>query len=304
MHTDTIPSPATLVDALNDVFGPQNGSRASHAKGLFVEGEFVANGRAAAITRAPHLQAGQRSDVLARFSVGGGNPRASDKARSVRGLALRFAFDEGSTDLVMMSAPVFFIKHPAHFVDYFQARRADPATGQPDPQRIAAFNAAHPDTRPHIDHLAATAPPASYATTPYFAIHAFRFIDKSDQTVHARWRLEPVAGRIGLDEAQLATMPDDFLANELAARLAVGPAEFDLWLQIAEDGDALDDPTMLWPAERAQLNVGRLRLNALVNPEQDVMFNPVALVDGIEASNDPVLRARLAVYRVSRERRS
>ena len=107
-----------------------------------------------------------------------------------------------------------------------------------------------------------------------------------------------------MDEAQLSTLPDDFLADELTTRLAAGPAEFDLWLQIAEDGDPLDDPTVTWPADRAQLNVGRLRLTALAHPQQDVMFNPVALVDGIEASNDPVLRARLPAYRVSQERRA
>jgi len=304
MHSATSLDPAAFVDALNAVFGPQNGNRASHAKGLFLEGDFEANGRAAAITRAPHLETGRRSRVLARFSVGGGNPRASDKARSVRGLALRFDFGEGSTDLVMMSAPVFFIRHPAHFVDYFEARRPDAATGLVDPERIAAFNASHPDTRPHIEHLASVAPPASYATSPYFAIHAFRFIDKGDQTVHARWHMEPLAGRKSLDETGLSTLPDDFLAEELATRLSMGPVEFELWLQIAEDGDALDDPTVTWPMDRAQLNVGRLRLTAFVHPSQDVMFNPMALVDGIEASNDPVLRARLAAYRVSRERRT
>lgn len=302
--TDLSGAPAEFVDALNDVFGRHPQKRASHAKGIFVTGDFVANGRAEAITRAPHLQSGAHSQVIARFSVGGGNPKASDKGKSVRGLAIRFTFAGEEADLVMMSAPVFFINHPSHFVAFFQARCPLAETGQPDQERVAAFNAAHPDTKPHIEHLAASAVPASYGTSPYFAVHAFRFVDKGDQTVHARWRAEPLAGRRGLDPEELATLSDHFLVDELAQRLANGPVEFDLWLQVAEEGDNVVDPTVAWPDDRPQLNVGRLRILGIAEPAEDIMFNPVNLVDGIAASDDPVLHARLPVYKVSRERRS
>lgn len=164
-----------FVDALNGVFGVHPGARASHAKGVCVAGEFVPSGAAAAFTVAAHLQR-QRSTVIGRFSVGGGNPRASDKAKTVRGLALRFEFGAGrTTDLVMISAPVFFVAKAEHFIGFMEARRPDPATGKPDPERIRAFNDAHPDTRPQIEYLSRTAVPASYGTTAYWAVNAFKF---------------------------------------------------------------------------------------------------------------------------------
>lgn len=297
--------PEAYVDALNAVFGRHAGAHASHAKGLCVAGSFTATGDAKALTTAGFLQGGT-TPVTGRFSIGGGNPRASDKGKTVRGLALRFSPANGElTELVMISAPVFFVSKAEHFIPFLEARRPDPATGKPDAAKVKAFNESHPDTKPQAEYLAGTPVPASYGTAPYWAVSAFKFSNAEGKTVHARWRFEPRAGRLGLSEDELKTLPDDFLAGEIGQRLAKGPVEFDAWLQLAAPSDNVTDPTVQWPADRPQVNVGRLALQKLA-PEGcgTQMFNPLALARGISASDDSTLHVRPAVYGASLGRRT
>jgi catalase len=297
--------PEAYVDALNAVFGKHAGAHASHAKGLCVAGSFTATGEGKAVTTAGFLQGGT-TPVTGRFSVGGGNPRASDKGKSVRGLAVRFSPENGElTDLVMISTPVFFVSKAEHFIPFLEARRPDPATGKPDAAKVKAFNDSHPDTKPQAEYLGSTPVPASYGTTPYWPVSAFKLTNAEGKTVHARWRFEPRTGRLGLTEEELKTLPDDFLAQEIEQRLAKGPVEFDAWLQLASPSDNVTDPTLQWPADRPQINVGRLALQKLAPQDCDKqMFNPLTLARGIGASDDSTLHVRPAVYGVSLSRRA
>ena len=112
---------------------------------------------------------------------------------------------------------------------------------------------------------------------------------------------------LGLSDEQLKTMPDDFLADELRRRVASAPVVFDLKFQIAEAGDPVDDPTQVWPASRRVVPVGQLVVTAVAPGAggscENITFNPTALPKGLDASNDPVLRARAAPYAVSLSRR-
>jgi catalase len=63
-----------------------------------------------------------------------------------------------------------------------------------------------------------------------------------------------------------------------------------------------------WPGSREQVVAGRLELTG---PEQEreqggdvLVFDPTRVVDGIELSEDPILRFRRRAYAVSVERRS
>ena len=76
---------------------------------------------------------------------------------------------------------------------------------------------------------------------------------------------------------------------------------------IGGDGDSLLDPTELWPEGRETLVAGRLEITGLVaDPEGSghiEVFDPTRLPDGIEPSDDPILRARPKAYSVSAYRR-
>ena len=69
----------------------------------------------------------------------------------------------------------------------------------------------------------------------------------------------------------------------------------------------MNDPTVVWPDTRKIVELGTLTIKSVkadgVNFEKTAMFNPLILVDGIEASDDPILLARPAAYAVSYGRR-
>ena len=133
------PTPADLVSALNGVFGSHPGTRAGHAKGFCLTGQFTPTPEAAVLSKAPHFA--KPVAVTARFSLGGGNPQAPDNAKgNVRGMARRFDLGGGATtDLVMISAPVFFVQTPALFVEFLQT------VASKDKAKLDAFFAAHPE---------------------------------------------------------------------------------------------------------------------------------------------------------------
>ena len=161
----------SLVDALNGVFGKHTGARGSHAKGQCVKGTFTPTADAAALSKSPLFAKPQ--PVLARFSFGGGNPKAGEKAKSPRGLAMRFDPDgKAPTDFVQLSAPVFFAKSPEQVVAFLQAR-APGADGKPDADKVKAFTAANPETAKQGAWVASKPIPASYAGLNYWGIHAF-----------------------------------------------------------------------------------------------------------------------------------
>ncbi len=295
------------VNALEGLSGPQPGSRRSGAKGVCASGHFQGNAEGRALSRASVFK-GDRVPVVARFSVGGGSPKASDKSRSVRGLALQFQLPGGEQwQMANISAPVFFVSKPEQFAPFVQARTADPATGKPDPDKLKAFNAANPDTLRQAAYLAQAPVPASYGSASYWGVNAFAFEAAPGKTRFVRWQFVPDAGTLGLTDEQLKSMGDEFLANELRERVAKAPVSFDFRLQLAEAGDNLLDPTLTWPDAREVVSAGKLVIDQVVagggGACDGMTFNPLVLPEGIKPSADPVLNARAAPYALSLGRR-
>ncbi|WP_310628766.1 catalase family peroxidase [Limnohabitans sp.] len=296
----TPPSAVELVDALNGVFGKQAGTRASHAKGMCAQGAFHPDAQALTVTEGP-LWHKKQVPLQARFSVGGGNPKASDKGKTVRGLALHIGSD---WDLVLMSAPVFMVATPEEFVGFMQVRQPDPATGKPNPERVKSFNSATPSTQAQIAFLEKAPIPASYAQTPYWGVNAFVMTNAQGKKIHGRWRAEPKAGYVGLTPEQLAQANDDFLVQELTQRLGNGPVVFNLWLQLAQSGDDVKNPSIAWPATNPEVRMGQIEITGLNNTCEPTLFNPAVLPKGMALSEDPTLLVRAGSYGVSLGRRA
>jgi catalase len=294
-------SPTELVDALNGAFGKHPGVRASHAKGVCVTGHFVPSPNALAVTHGP-LWGATSLPLVGRFSVGGGNPKASDKGKTVRGFAL--SVDE-QWHLVGISAPAFMVATPQEFMGFMAARQPDAVTGQPDVERIKAFNAKTPSTRAQIAYLEKAPVPASYAQARYWGVNAFRFTNAQGLQQYGRWRLEPQAGLKGLGTEDVAQLSDDFLESELHHRLAIAPAGFDVMLQLATPQDNVTDPSMPWPSSNPEVKLGEALVTGLTKGCEAMMFNPALLpAVGIGLSDDPILQARAGAYAVSLARRS
>lgn len=293
------------VDALEALFGKHAGVRRTQTKGLCAKGVFTGTAEGRALSKATAFSGAPLPAVI-RFSVGGGNPKASDKSRSTRGLSLKMDLPDGAVWMqANLSAPVYFVKDPADFARFVRSRVPDQATGKPDSARLNAFNLAHPESLRQGKYLAERGAPASYVTTPYWGVNAFVFLAPDDQRRFVRWRFEPDAGEQRLSDEQSAQLPDDFLEAELKARLTKGPASFRFVVQLAEESDDPNDPTVAWPEQRRQVTAGHLVIHSLAESSscEPVFFNPLALPDGIEPSKDPVLLARPAAYGISFGRR-
>jgi len=244
--------------------------------------------------------------VTARFSNGGGDPAIPDYAKEGRGLAVKFYLPDGSrTDVVALSLPCFFARTPEDFLAFTRARKPDAETGQPDFGKIGAWLEAHPEAGPAIQAAVTADPPATYASVTYNSIHSFRWTAPEGIERYVRYRFEPEAGESTLSAEDAKARGRDYLQQEIAARHST---TFRMIAVIAEDGDAVDDPTIAWPEEREQVQLGRLELTGLDKErERDgdiLVFDPTRVTDGIELSDDEILRFRPRAYSASVTRRS
>jgi catalase len=296
-------SPVALVDALVAVYGSHPGFRKNHAKGTCAIGSFVGMPETAAYSRS-QLFAGATIPVVARFSLGGGAPDAPDAGKGPRGMALEFQFADGNKQhITMINSPIFFAIVPKTFLDNLIAAKPDPATGKPDPAKLKAFAATHPDSAGMTKYYAEHNPPPSYANSAFFGIHTFKFIDKNDKTTLVKWRFVPEDGVKELTNDELTSMPRDFLEQALIERVKQGPVKWDMWVTVGEPGDPETDPTVLWPSDRKEFKAGTLTFTAATPQEgaecKNINYDPLVMADGIAPTDDPVLLFRSPSYAVS-----
>jgi catalase len=213
-----------------------------------------------------------------------------------------------ATDILATTTPVFVARTPDDFLELLQARLPDPATGEPDMEKLGAYLGAHPEAQLSIQSTMGAEPLASFATAVYFSPHSFRLVDSDGNGTWVRYRWHPHAGEQRLPDETARERGRDYLQEELRARLSEGPARFDLLLQLAAAEDPIDDATAMWPDDRELVVAGTLEVNTVVDdPEAGgdvVVFDPTRVVDGIEMSDDPILHARARSYSVSVERRA
>ena len=298
-------TPKALVNVLETNNGVHPGFRRNHSKGVCVAGYFESSGEARAYSRA-QVFTESRTPVVGRFALPSGNPYAPDGSVPIRSLALRFTQANGQQWRTgMNSMPVFPVGTPEAFYQFQQAQSPDPATGKPNPAAVPAFFAAHPEAIPFLQWIKTAKPSASYATETYNGINAFYLVNQAGQRQAVRWGVVPLS-----QDAVDATPPQgaDFLEQDLAKRLAVGPLRWQLNITLANPGDPVNDASKPWPADRKVVNAGTLvleRTQAQDNGEcRDINYDPLILPSGIEGSEDPLLAARSAAYASSYLRRT
>ena len=296
-----------LVDTLQEGGGVHPGFRRNHAKGVCVAGYFESNGEAASYSTASVFAAGSRTPVVGRFALPGGNPYAPDSSVPIRSFALRFALPHGEQWRTgMNSMPVFPVATPQAFYDQLVATLPDPATGKPDPKKVGAFFASHPETGAFLAWVKTAKPSASFVTETYEGLNAFYFVDGTGKRHAVRWKVTPVAN----DDAGTGPQAGDpdYLAKDLQQRLAQGPQRWHLRVTLAEPGDPTNDATKPWPADRHTIDAGTLVIESEQpqdsGPCRDVNYDPTIVPAGIEISDDPLLPARSAAYAVSYLRRT
>lgn len=296
-----------VVSALEETFGVHPGERRNHTKGTCAAGEFVGSPPARAYSRSV-LFSGKPVPVVARFSMPGGNPQVPDTAKIPRGMALQFRLPEGKLQhMTMLNTPVFGAGSPQTFFDDIVAKKPDPATGRPNPEKIRVFRASHPDSLPQAEFLAKNNPPVSWANSSYFGIHAFKFVNRESNTALVRWRFVPRDEGKLMSDDELNSLPPDFLEQKLIERVKRGPVRWDMILTIGAPGDPEDNPTLLWPSGRKEVRAGTLTISSAMPQKgaecEKINFDPLVMADGIEPTTDPVLLFRSPSYAVSFARR-
>ncbi len=292
-----------VVGAIEGAFGVTPGERRNHTKGVCALGEFVGSSKLAPYSRSA-LFFGTAIPVVARFSLAGGNPKVPDTAKSARGMALEFRLPNGNLQhMTMLNTPMFGAAQPQTFFDQMVAMKPDPATGKLDPEKIKAFKATHPDNRAQAESLDQNNPPISFATSAYFGIHTFKFINKKNKTTMVRWHFVPEGGEQRLSNDQVKSMPPNFLEQDLIERTKKGPARWDMMVWIGQPGDPEDNPTLLWPKNRKEVKAGRLTISSAMPQKgaecEKINFDPLVMSDGIAPTNDPILLFRSPAYAVS-----
>jgi catalase len=295
-----------LLAVFDQLFGVHPGFRPAHAKGLMLEGTFTPAPGATALTRAPHVTL-PTTPVTVRFSNSTGLPELPDKAPEAnpRGFAIRFNLAEHvHTDIVSHSTDGFPTRDGYQFLEFLRAAAAS-GPDVPSPKPVEVFLGATPSA---LAFVQAPKPfPVSFATDTYYGVTAFEFTNAAGEKKFGRYRIVPEAGNSYLTDEQVAGLSPNYHYDEIDERVAKGPVRFRILVQVAGDGDTVDDATSHWPESRPQVELGTLELRDVlpdsIAQQKHIIFDPIPRVDGIEASADPLLELRAAIYLLSGRRR-
>lgn len=295
-----------LLAQFDSLFGVHPGFRAAHAKGVLLTGTFTPAADAQTLTTAPHITRSS-TPVTVRFSNSTGLPLLPDSAPDAnpRGLAVRFDLAEHvHTDIVSHTIDAFPTRDGYEFLEMLKAVAAS-GPEVPSPKPIEQFLGAHPTA---LAFVQAPKPFAtSFARDTYYGVTAFAFTNAAGETHYGRYRIVPEQGNEYLSAEAAAGLSANYHYDEIAERLKSGPARFNLQVQVAEPGDVVDDATQHWPETRKLVDFGTLAIEAVADDnaaaQKHIIFDPIPRVTGIEASADPLLELRAAIYLLSGRRR-
>lgn len=301
-------TPARFVDGFEQVNGIHSGFRRNHAKGVGVSGFFDSNGQGVRLSKALVFRAG-RIPVTGRFSFGVGDPNVADVPDLVRGLGLLFRLPDGEEwRTAMVNLPVFLVKTPRALYDFLLASKPASRTHKPDPQKMAAFLAQHPETARALQIIQSHPVSSGFENSTFNSLLAFRFVDAGGTSIPVRWSIVPVQPFAAANATTATRDNKNYLFDELIASIHQRPLQWRLIITIGQPGDATDDSSAPWPYGREQVDVGTLTLNSVesddTSPARDINFDPSVLPAGIAPSDDPLLSARSAVYSDSFTRRA
>ena len=294
-------TPTSIVEALKAIAGNPPKARASFAKGQCVRGTYIPSDRAEEITKSRSFT--RPSRVLARFSVGGGDPKVADTDRLVlRGFSFRLGKNGDRSDILAQGAPVHFARTLGQMLAFLETRIPGPS-GEPDMEKVKAFSAANPETLHQANYLAARPMPGSFAGTTYWGVHAFPSTTAKGETRFIKFKIAPVGGDVTLSEDDAKARSDDFLFDDLKSRIDAGDVRFSVLAVLGCPGDPTLDVTIRWPDEdnREAVRLGTIVITG-VEPNEACdasFFDPANLAKGIGYPPDEIFAARRAAYAIA-----
>ncbi|MBV8104643.1 MAG: catalase family peroxidase [Hyphomicrobiales bacterium] len=300
-HAQSAPkeTPLSMVNALHGAFGEHH-ARAVHTKGAMLEGTFEPATEARTLTKEPILTGGSLP-VVARFSLFAGVPDLPDNAdgASPAGFAVKIKAPDGDDFDIENNQHNGFITATFDEFAVFLRALAASGPGVPHPTPVEQYVGAHPQVKAFLESRTY---PASYAQATYFGVNSLKFTNARGESVYVRYRIVPRAGEHYLTPAERKAESGSYLHDELAQRIAKQPVVFDWYVQIAGNGDKIEDPSIAWPDNRKLVKLGTFTLTRPpADPETAqrlLLFLPGQPHPGVEAA-DPMLDLRNAAYPIS-----
>ena len=287
-----------LVELFEKMSGKHPGYRKAHAKGLCASGTFIPSQESGPFSSSALLSSGDLPVTL-RFSLGGGNPNADERAPGTRGMGMQISLPDGLHMFTGNNFPVFGGKDPDTFYGFLKTLLPD-ESGKRDPAKTIAYIKANPSVAAHAAWQQAAQTPASYANTEFFGLHTFYFDPVAGDRVKFRWNLVPDLGVKTLSKEQAATLPEVFLAETMSRQLKEQKVSYSLQVSLGEAQDTDTDPSVQWPVERPVVTLGKVVLNAAGGEACDPLnFDPNIMSAGFAPSADPILRMRSPAYAIS-----
>ncbi|GAA8041475.1 catalase [Helicobacter pylori] len=270
----------------------------NHTKGFCAKGVFLPNAQAKKDLDVPLLNE-KEIPASVRYSLGG---VAMDDKSKVRGMALKLENQNASWTMVMLNTEINFAKNPNEFAQFFEMRI--PKNGKVDEARIKKLYEEVPSYRNFAAYTKTIGISSSVANTPYYSVHAFRFKDKKEKLLHARWKFVPKEGIKYLNPQELKQKDSNYLLSSFQQHLKTKPIEYQMYLVFANKNDATNDTTVLWKGKHKELLVGTLKVEKYegMGCNKDVYF-PADLPKGVEAPTDPLFQIRNEVYGITFSRR-
>jgi catalase len=300
-------SSAVMINTFEQANGPHPGFRRNHAKGVCVSGYFESNGDGAVLSKAIVFRSG-RVPVIGRFALSGGQPYQADAAHTVRSMALLFKLPNGEEWRTgINNIPVFPVNSAQGFYDLILATTPDPATGKPDPARLAAFFTKYPESAKAMQLIKSHPVSSGFEDSTFNSLNAFRFINDQGVATPVRWAMVPAQPFAPVSSSPPEKAGTNYLFDALITSVHARPLQWHLIITVGQPGDATSDATLPWPQDRQQVEVGTLTIDHVesedTSPARDINFDPLILPNGIEPSDDPLLSARSAAYARSFTRR-
>lgn len=220
-----------------------------------------------------------------------------------RGFAIRFVLSEDGHkhyDLITNNAYGFIVSTGEGFLEQFKAMKAG---------KMQEWL----DQNPHAKYFQENQAPAhaySLATEQWHATHAFKFTNDKGEERFFRWRLVPTQGVMKHSKADAAKQSKNFQFEDLEWRLTHNrPIKYRLLAQLAEPNDPTNDSTKVWPETNEFADMGEIVIDKLWTMDEGeshgreqkrIIYDPMPrYIDGIDASDDPLIEVRTNVYLIS-----
>ncbi|MDO7253410.1 catalase [Helicobacter cappadocius] len=270
--------------------------KVNHTKGFCVSGEFLPRKDIREFVKVPLLYT--KSEVLARYSIGGGNPKASDKS-SAHGFALKLKNGKQEWDFATLNSVINSGKTPDVIVKFLEVI-GDPTKKKELQELIKKY----PSVKRAMDYGDTIGVPVSLANVQFNTQHVYRVSDSDGKLMNAKIIFVPQAGIIELSEKEAKKVGDDFLEKRLEADLKKGSVNYYMYLVLANPKDPVDDISAAWENTNKKIFLGTLELKTFKgNSCNTDLFLPGMLPNGVQAPVDSVFEFRNQTYSITHQRR-